>query len=163
MPRLASILAELLAAAIVISLFTGLLVFVAAVLQFDASPMPGEDNPQYVQFQSELERYRMISKGRGLRHGDDLDVANLNEGNWRTACLVGGYKDYVRVLNTREAVDWKPKQRTFVDEFQMALVYVDAVDTPSVMHFRSGIGPEGQHFERCITKPNTRIPLNPSP
>ncbi|CAN7443185.1 hypothetical protein LJR090_003584 [Bosea sp. LjRoot90] len=155
--RLAAILAELLAGAIVISLFVSL--FAVPAILLGARSLLGENNPQYSQFLSELERYRMILKGRALLEGDELDISTLNEGNWRTACLVGGYKDYARVINARESVDWKPKTSTFVDEFEMALVYVDVAGIPNVMHFRSGIGPIGQHFERCITKPDTRIQL----
>ena len=160
--RLVSILTELLAAAIVISLFTGFLAVLAAVvLHLGTASLPGETHPQYAQFMSELERHRTIAKSRILQVGDKLDVSTLNDGNWRTACLAGGYKNYARVINARDPVDWKPKQSAFIDEFEMALVYVDVVGIPNVMHFRSGIGPQGQHFERCITKPHTKISLFP--
>jgi hypothetical protein len=107
-----------------------------------------------------LERYRTISKGRTLQEGDELDISTLNGGNWRTACLVGGYKNYASAINNHGAVNWKPKVSAGVGEFEMALVYVDVAGAPNVMHFRDGLGPYGQHFERCITKPATRIPLS---
>lgn len=160
MLRFVSILAEFLAAVIVIGLFTSLLAAAVAILHLGAGSLPGENNPQYAQFLSELERYRTILKGRAVQEGDELDISTLNGGNWRTACLVGGYKDYVKVINAHDPVDWKPKMSSGVGEFEMALVYVDAAGMPDVVHFRSGVGPYGQHFARCIAKPETRIPLS---
>lgn len=157
--RLVSILTELLAAAVVIGLFTGLLATAVAILHLGTASLPGENNPQHSQYLSELERYRTILKGRPLQKGDDLDISTLNGGNWRTACLVGGYNNYAKIINNHITIDWKPKVSAVVGEFEMALVYVDVAGAPDVMHFRSGLGPYGQHFEKCVTKPKTRIPL----
>jgi hypothetical protein len=119
----------------------------------------GQDKPDYEPIASELKRYRAVFKGRPPAKGDELDLSGLNKGDWRTACLVGGYNNYMRVMKDRDPVDWTFEMRGFVDEFEMALAYVDTAGNPHVMHFKEGIGSDGQHFKKCISKPEMTIPL----
>ncbi len=46
-----------------------------------------------------------------------------------------------------------------VEEFEFMLAYVDKEQRAHFIHFRNGIGPGGQHLKRCISRPETRLPL----
>ena len=41
----------------------------------------------------------------------------------------------------------------------MMLAYVDPSNTAHFAHFERGIGPGGQHFKKCIRKPETSVPI----
>ena len=48
-----------------------------------------------------------------------------------------------------------------VEEQEMAIAFVDLSNNAHFIHFQTGIGPEGQHFHKCISQPETRLFLAP--
>jgi hypothetical protein len=44
-----------------------------------------------------------------------------------------------------------------VEEQEMVIAFIDLSNNARFIHFHTGIGPEGQNFRRCISKPETRL------
>jgi hypothetical protein len=44
-----------------------------------------------------------------------------------------------------------------VEEHEMAIAFIDLKNNAHVIHFETGIGPEGQHLQKCISKSETRL------
>jgi hypothetical protein len=46
-----------------------------------------------------------------------------------------------------------------VEEFEILIAYIDHRNRAHFIHFEEGIGSEGQHLEKCIARPETKIIL----
>jgi hypothetical protein len=46
-----------------------------------------------------------------------------------------------------------------VEEFEIAIAYVDLADQARFIHFERGVGARGQHLNVGVSKPDTRIVL----
>jgi hypothetical protein len=100
-----------------------------------------------------------------------ITLTELNSGEWKTACLFGGYTDPLEAMRVHGAnIDEKDRVRFTeagsrgfrlgqVEEHEMAIAFVDLGNNARFIHFRTGIGPGGQHLRRCISKPQTRLYL----
>ncbi|MGE6783495.1 hypothetical protein ACQKGL_13335 [Ensifer adhaerens] len=99
------------------------------------------------------------------------DMERLNGGDWKTACIFGGYVHPIEEMEklgaTVAEVDRQRMQdakdsgfRLFeVEESEMMVAFVDGADTAHFIHFKKGIGAEGQHYRSCVTRPETKIAL----
>jgi hypothetical protein len=146
--------------------------FAIAIIVYEMFWMPSYDDtdPRYQTLVSRLEEIRQ-SLRTVERTEHDVDLSSLNNGNWTTACIFGGYnyplKEMVALGANVNAQDEERllelSQRGFrltqVEEFELMIAYVDTKNDAHFVHFQSGFGSGGQHFERCITKPQTVIDL----
>lgn len=101
----------------------------------------------------------------GTTKDDYIDLSELNSGEWTTACLFGGYTDPLEAMRVHGAnIDEKDRVRFTeagsrgfrlgqVEEHEMAIAFVDLGNNARFIHFRTGIGPGGQHLRRCNRDP----------
>ena len=139
------------------------------------SPLYDDDDPRHAPLVRQLSEI-----GKALRQGNPtsatLDLTSLNNGDWVTACVFGGYNDPLNAMEKKGAEFSSGDKRRLlqlgkrgmrlaqVEESEVLFVYMDATGRARYVHFEYGFGPEGQHFERCISKPVTRIQLSqPNP
>src|SRR5436190_1820422 len=85
-----------------------------------------------------------------------VDFSQLNGGEWTSACLFGGYTDplaTMRSLNSR--IDDRDSQRMMesqvrgfrlaqVEEYELAIGYIDLSNRARFVWFERGIGPRGK-------------------
>lgn len=101
-----------------------------------------------------------------------LDFGDLADGEWTSACLLGGYTDPIQVMQKKAAsIATEDKARidalsTFlgpdvVEEYDMMIAYVDLRNVARFIYFEQGIGPQGQHFEAYAAKPETTVHVFP--
>lgn len=136
-------------------------------------PIYDQSDPNYGRYLEVFNRLRPDLDYRGATKDDFIDLSDLNNGEWKTACLFGGYTsplDTMRTLGANVAEKDRARlteagSRGFrlaqVEEQEMAIAFVDLGNNARFIHFRSGIGPEGQNLKRCISKPETRLSLVP--
>lgn len=123
-------------------------------------------DPEFSRWQLELDK-RLISldDGKGI---EPLDLTNLRSGDWVRVCAVGGYNNPIEVAEENGAlVSATDRQKledklvgfrlSIVEEFEFMLVIVRSSRQAEFMHFPSGIGSAGQHFLKCVAKPNTKL------
>jgi hypothetical protein len=167
-----------MAARILNWLFTGLVaaaLVIAAVpvlffLLIILEPRPDydDDDPRYTIIVDELSRVRDEWR-RGVPR--PIDIASLNGGNWTMACLYGGFNDPLhdmRGLGGRvspadekrlEALEAMGFRLDTVEELEAMVAFVDSGNNAHFAHFKYGLGVDGQHFRRCVRKPETLISL----
>jgi hypothetical protein len=104
-----------------------------------------------------------------------VDLSGLNNGEWKTACLFGGYTnplDEMRALGAN--ISEKDRARmteagsrglrlSQVEEYELAIAYIDLSNNARFIHFETGVGAEGEHQRQCISKPETRLFLQLEP
>jgi hypothetical protein len=160
-----------------VSLVVLAVVGIAALLLFLFFDQPNYDvaHPNYNYFAEMFERLREPVSFRGMTNEDVIDFSQLNGGEWKVACLLGGYRDPLETMraiganiNEKDQVRWtKARSRGLrlapVEEHEMAIVYVDLANNAQFIHFRDGIGPEGQGFQKCVARPETRLVLGIHP
>jgi hypothetical protein len=113
----------------------------------------------------------VLISGRGSTKEDAIDLSELNAGNWKIACVFGGYTNPLEMMRALGAnINEKDRLRltesrsrgfrlTQVEESEMAITYVDLSNNAKFIHFDHGIGPEGQHLQKCIGRPEKRVLL----
>ena len=90
------------------------------------------------------------------------------KGRWKTVCLFGGYTRPLETIDRLgaeiSAVDRKRLNETDdgfrmspIEESEGAIAYIDPDNVAHFVHFKSGWGPAAQHFERCVTRPDTVV------
>jgi hypothetical protein len=145
----------------------------ALALLFELSYRPTYDqaDPNYRRYLEVFDRLRPDLDYRGATRDDYIDLSELNNGEWKTACLFGGYTDPLKTIQMLGAnIDEKDRARMTeagsrslrigqVEEQEMAIAFVDLRNNARFIHFRTGIGPEGQHLQKCISKPQTMLYL----
>jgi hypothetical protein len=131
------------------------------------SPKPDFDraHPDYAYFAERFEEARRIFAS-GRNHAT-IDLAHLNGGAWRTACLFGGYTHPIEKMDALGAVVSEADRQRLsgavgariapVEEFEVLIAYIDEERRAHFIHFAEGVGSEGQHYEACTTKPETKI------
>lgn len=153
--------------AVAFALFLGWRVHEAWVQE----PVYDVADPDYAHFSHEFDRLAAAFEHREPTARDTLDLAPLNGGRWTTACLFGGYTDPVEKLERMGVRVPQAEQRRMaaasggfrlapVEEFEVVIAYIDAKATTRLIHFKNGFGPSGQHFERCVSKPETVMPIS---
>lgn len=143
--------------------------FIALLVEASYKPNYDVNSPDYGRYSEVFARLREQLDQRDPTDEDILDFAALNGGQWTTACLFGGYTHPLDEMLSREAViDNTDRVRLTearsrgvrlgtVEEFEALIAYIDLRNRAHFIHFSQGIGPSGQHFEQCISKPNTTI------
>jgi hypothetical protein len=154
----------------------GLCVLGIAALFYELSYKPTYDqsDPNYRRYEEVFKALRLQLDQRGVTKEDSVDFSPLNNGEWKTVCLFGGYTRPLDEMRWHGAnIDEKDRARFTetesrgfrldqVEEREIAIAYIDAGNNAHFIHFASGIGPEGQHLQRCVAKPQTRLFLAPS-
>lgn len=134
------------------------------------TPTYDDADPRY---QTLVDRLAEIHQSleTGTRTENDIDLTKLNDGNWTTACVFGGYNNPLEEMEARRAnVTAEDRKRLLelgsegfrlaqVEEFELMIAYVDTENDAYFVHFKNGFGSRGQHFEKCITKPQTVVNL----
>lgn len=99
------------------------------------------------------------------------DMSRLNGGDWKTACIFGGYENPVDDMEKlgatiAEADRERMKEArdtgfrvSVVEEFEMMIAYIDQANKAHFIHFEDGIGAQGQYYNFCVTRPETKITL----
>src|SRR5947207_3013232 len=67
------------------------LVAVAVRVELSYRPAYDQSDPNYHRYLEVLERLRVALDDRGTTNEDFVDLSQLNNGEWKTACLFGGY------------------------------------------------------------------------
>ena len=145
------------------------------LVELSWTPTYDQSDPNYRRYIETFDRLRRELDVRGATNEDFVDLSQLNNGEWKTACLFGGYtyplndmqalgaqiskKDRVR-LTQAGLLGFRAGQ---VEEEEMAIAYVDFKNNAQFIHFASGIGSEGQYLKKCISKPETRLVLGKDP
>ena len=144
---------------------------VALLRELLYKPAYDQFQPNYRQFTEIFDSLRPVLDYRGTTKDDYIDLSELNSGEWKTACLFGGYTDPLEAMRVHGAnIDEKDRVRFTeagsrgfrlgqVEEHEMAIAFVDLGNNARFIHFRTGIGPGGQHLRRCISKPQTQLYL----
>ncbi|KQQ79028.1 hypothetical protein [Aureimonas sp. Leaf324] len=127
-------------------------------------------NPDYARIAEQLGQ--AVQRARqGATDADGLDLSTIHGGNWRTACLFGGYTYPSRTMQRLGArIDPQDMNRlarlrdrlgslSEVEEFDAMVAYVTPDGGARFIHIEGAFGSMGQHFERCIEKPLTTIAL----
>jgi hypothetical protein len=138
---------------------------VAALIAFQARPAFDRTHPDYASFAAHFAAAR-----RAFAAEEDravIDLALVNGGAWREACLFGGYTNPVeRMEALGGVVSPADRQRLArpiglhispVEEFEMLIAFVDEDGRAHFIHFDQGVGAEGQHYEACVIKPRTKV------
>lgn len=155
----------------------GLPALVIGSVLFLASYRPAYDrsDPDYGHYAETIARLHAAFEQRAPTPDDAIDLAALNKGEWTTACVFGGYKNPLwRMEELGAAIDETDRLRLTeagtkglrlapVEEFEMLIAYVRPDRRARFIHFERGIGPQGQGFERCVSKPETRIVIGDTP
>jgi hypothetical protein len=142
---------------------------VGLLIELSYRPSYDRSDPNYHRYLAVFNSLRMQLDQRGTTEDDYVDLSELNNGEWKTACLFGGYtrpleemrglgasineKDLIR-LTEAGSRGFRLGQ---VEEQEMAIAFVDLSNNVRFIHFETGIGPEGQHFRKCISRPVTRL------
>jgi hypothetical protein len=144
---------------------------VAVVVELSYRPTYDRSDPTYDRYLQAFEHLRVPLDQRGAQKEDFVDLSELNNGEWKTACLFGGYTmplDEMRALGANISEKDRVRlteagSRGFrlgqVEEHEMLIAFVDLSNNARFIHFHTGIGPEGQNLKRCISKPETRLVL----
>lgn len=96
-----------------------------------------------------------------------LDLGSLNNGNWTTACVYGGYNnprqemidlggkvsaaDEARLADART----RSMRAAEVEETESMIAYIDSAGDAHFLHFRGGFGQFAEFGKRCISKAET--------
>jgi len=144
--------------------------FVTFLALFLYKPAGDRSDPDYHRYLETLDRVSVQLNQRGME--DAMDLSELNHGDWTTACLFGGYTRPAEKMGKLGANITENDQRRMseasgfrlspVEEFEVVIAYMDLSNNAHFIHFDTGIGPEGQHRESCVSKPQTRLVLVPS-
>jgi hypothetical protein len=138
-----------------------------ALLWFQPRPPYDLEHPDYAAFALQFQQAE-----RAFAAGEDwavINLAPLNGGAWRTACLFGGYTQPIQhleaigaIVSDRDrrrlsnAIGWRVAP---VEEFEMLIAFSDEQGQGNFIHFNHGVGSEGQHYEACVTKPKTKVAI----
>jgi len=153
----------------------GLCVLGIGVLFYELSYKPTYDrsDTDYRRYEEAFKALWLQLDQRGATEEDSIDFSSLNNGEWKTACLFGGYTRPLDEMRLRGASISENDTARFteagtrgfrlgqVEEQEIAIAYIDPANNARFIHFAAGIGPEGQHLQRCIAKPQTRLFLAP--
>src|SRR5262245_59625753 len=150
----------LLALAIAATLFAGGAVALLRELLY--KPIYDQSHPNYRHFVEVFARLRAELDYRGATNEDYVDLSELNDGDWTTACLFGGYTNPLEAMRIRGAnihekdrvrfteAGWRGFRLGQIEEREIAIAFLDLGNNAQFIHFETGIGPEGQGLQRCI-------------
>jgi hypothetical protein len=135
------------------------LIIMASKPEFDQS------HPDYAAFADVFDQAE-----RALNAGERyvlIDLAPLNGGAWKTACLFSGYTRPVEHMERLGAkVDQADRDRLGepqgfraapVEESELVIAFMDEEGRAHFVHFQRGIGQHTQHHWECVMKPETKL------
>lgn len=130
----------------------------------ESSPDYHRYSAVFIHFEKELSQRNMSSK-------DSIDFSHLNGGEWKVVCVFGGYTNPLQEMQRlgalirdvdRDRLMEAGSSRfrlSQVEEFESMVAYIDSRDQANFLHFEHGIGVDGQHYKKCIRKPDTTLIL----
>jgi len=136
-------------------------------------PKYDQDHPDYQRFAGMFEHIRAADLATSSASDRSIDFSELASGNWQTVCLLGGFTDPLKLAEER---GWSTAETdrdrlgaarhggfrlAIVEEFELLIAYVDQLNNAEFIHFNRGIGVAGQHLQACVSKPATRLDLDP--
>ncbi|HEV7323072.1 MAG TPA: hypothetical protein VGO04_31090 [Ensifer sp.] len=134
-----------------------------ALLLSACGPAYDTDDPDYAYFAGLFD---------ATRKADQVaDMERLNGGDWQTACIFGGYVHPIEEMEKLGATIAEADRQRMqdakdsgfrlyeVEEFEMMVAYIDRAKRAHFIHFKSGIGAQGQGHKSCVTRPETKITL----
>jgi hypothetical protein len=157
------------ASVVALAILAAAVLLLVLVVELSYKPTYDQSHPDYDRYAEAFNRLSVSLSRRGITNDDAIDLSELNGGEWKIACVFGGYTrplETMRALggniNQKDQLRWtEAGSRGFrlgqVEEREMAIAYVDLNNNTQFIHFEYGIGPEGQHFEKCISRPETRL------
>jgi hypothetical protein len=97
-----------------------------------------------------------------------IDFSRLNGGKWKKVCAIGGYVDPIKTVTTQGGIVSETDRENFlnknygsqlgiVEESEFMIAYIRPDNSSHFIHFKNGIGPDGQNFKKCIERPATVI------
>ena len=134
-------------------------------------PSFSRDDPDYRYFAEAFARLEQRLANAELSNQDAIDLSHLNGGDWTVACVFGGYNNPLQEMQALGATVGKADQDHWteagsrglrvsqVEEFEIAVAYIDRQNRAHFLHFDRGIGSPGQHLRKCISKPDTMLVL----
>lgn len=140
--------------------------FVAIIA--NSEPAFDQSHPDYTSFAAVF-----AQADRALNAGQSyviIDLAPLNGGAWKTACLFAGYThpiEHMEQLGAR--VDQADRDRfgkpqafraAPVEETELVIAFMDEAGRAHFVHFQNGMGQQTQHYWECVTKPETRLAVS---
>ena len=95
-----------------------------------------------------------------------LDLSNLNQGKWKTACLFGGYTNPSYIMDEYGEIRWidtiyQPMKAlpilrlAQVEEHEALIAFVDYSNQVSFIHFKSGLTKSRrslEHVSKCTSR-----------
>lgn len=146
-------------------MFVALIVFATSW-----TPRYDDDDPRYQflaqQIAAIAERWSKDDFGN-----NSVDLTLLNDGRWKSACILGGYNSALDELeklgatvspdNQTRLIELKEKgfRISEVEEFEVMVVFVDSSNEGQFIHFEGGLGPDGQHLKKCTYRSNPKLEL----
>ncbi|MBB6467226.1 hypothetical protein HNQ96_003105 [Aminobacter lissarensis] len=147
------------------------LAFAALIYATTWNPPYDDSNPKYrfltQQIEEIAERWSNGDYGRNI-----IDLTLLNDGNWTTACVYGGYNNPLSEMIARGAtvssanrarlselgdMDFRLSQ---VEESEAMIAFVDKSNEAHFIHLGYGFGPNGQHLKQCTSRTNPSLELS---
>ncbi len=124
-------------------------------------------DPDFAWISVRLSEIQTNADSIGVTDGAAIDFAGLNKGNWMAVCAIGGFNDPIDVIieqggrvseMDRARLEDKyrvPVRLSIIEEFEFMIAYTDRNGGAHFIHFPRGIGSGGQHFLKCISRPET--------
>ena len=146
-----------------------MLAIVVLLVELSYQPAYDRSDSNYQRYSEAFDRLRVQLDRYGTTKDDVIDLSQLNNGAWKVACVFSGYTNPLEEMRALDAnISEKDQLRLTeagsrgfrlgqVEEFEMMIAYVDLSNNAQFVHFASGFGPEGQHFQKCISRPETRL------
>jgi hypothetical protein len=78
--------------------------FIAFLIEASYRPNYDENSPEYGRYSEVFARIREQLDRRNPTNEDTIDFAALNDGQWMTACLFGGYTHPLDEMHSRGAL-----------------------------------------------------------
>lgn len=143
-------------------------------------PASDTSHPDFAQLSSQFEQTRAAFDRefhwrrenplvKREEHHPVIDLASVNRGSWKKACLYGGYTSPINAMRESGAIigivdilrfEFPMYSFFSVHEYATMISFIDQNNKAHFIHFRKAIGAETQHVEKCAVKPNTKVVLD---
>lgn len=144
--------------------------FALILVATDWTPRYDDDDSRYQSLAQQI-----AAVGERLSKGDlsdsTIDLTALNNGQWKAACILGGYDnvlDELEKLGATVSPDNRTRlaeltERGFrisqVEEFEVMVVFVDDSNEGQFIHFEGDLGSAGQHLRICTDRSKPKLEL----
>ena len=158
---------------VAIIVVSGLAFLGATLTELAFTPRYDNSDPDYARYASIFEHLNARSSRDGLTGAETLDLSHLNRGEWTRACVFAGYTNPLATMQVMGAsINEMDRVRLTeagsrggrlgqVEESEAAIAYIDPANRAHFIHFERGLPAETQHFQRCISKPETSARIGP--